>query len=527
VTEQNTSATVEFQAISPSEFFYKNRDIAGFSSPARSLYMSIRELTENSLDACEAGRILPEVYVELSLEKDSDSDVKTYRLSVEDNGIGVEGDKIPWAFATVLYGSKYGYRQSRGTFGLGGTMALLYGQITTNRPAVVTSSTGGKEIHRYQLMIDVLENKPRIMGHDKSVNKDGWHGTIIDYFLEADYTNSRAKIIEYMRNTAMVNPHATITFVDSRGRLYHYPRAVEEAPAPPQESKPHPVGVDVETMTRLLSTSKSKSLQGFLVSAFQRVSSKNAKEVLELASLPHDLNPKKLKHDQVTALVEGIKKYGKFRSPDPTPLSPIGIKFLESGIRLMLNPDFLYTVQRQPKSYSGYPFVIEAAIAYGGEIQPTETINLYRFANKIPLLYDERADAAWKVVSEKIDWNNYRVPKLAPLAVFASICSPKIPYKTVGKEAIADRPEIERELTIAIRECARHLKSYLTRIEKREATAKRLGVYAKYLPKIADFAAKAAGRRKAPDVGLLLKKMGVTEEMIAAQRREEQQEKTV
>ena len=515
---------VRFEQISPSEFFYKNRDIAGFSSPSRSLYMSIRELVENSLDAAEVGRILPEVYVQLTLEKDADeeSDVKIYKLRVEDNGIGVAGDQIPKAFATVLYGSKYGYRQSRGTFGLGGTMALLYGQITTNRPATVISSTGGREIHKYQLMIDVIENKPRVISHEVIENRSRWRGTVIEFYLEADYTGSRAKIIEYFRNTAIVNPHATITFEDSRGRLYHFPRVIEKVPEPPRESKPHPVGVDVETMSRLLASTKANSLIGFLTQAFQKVGEKTARDILELAKIPYDLNPRRLTHEQVTALVEAIKRYGKFRAPDPTPLSPIGKEFLESGIKQMLRPDFLHVVQRPPASYSGYPFVVEAAVAYGGDIPPSESIHLFRFANKIPLLYDERADVAWKVVTERIDWSTYKVPKVAPLAVITSICSPKIPYKTVGKEAIADRPEIERELTTAIRECARHLKLYLSKIEKREAAAKRLSIYAKYLPKIAEFAAKTAERPKPPDVMPLLKRMGVTKEMVAKAKEEEE-----
>ncbi|HIQ29921.1 MAG TPA: DNA topoisomerase VI subunit B [Candidatus Caldiarchaeum subterraneum] len=518
------SPDIKFEQISPSEFFYKNRDIAGFSSPSRSLYMSIRELVENALDAAEVGRILPEVYVQLTLEKDAgeESDVKIYKLRVEDDGIGVAGDYIPKAFATVLYGSKYGYRQSRGTFGLGGTMALLYGQITTNRPATVISSTGGKEIHKYQLMIDVIENKPRIISHEVLDNRNKWRGTIIEFYLEADYTGSRAKIIEYFRNTAIVNPHATITFEDSRGRLYHFPRVIEKVPEPPRESKPHPVGVDVETMSRLLAATKASNLIGFLTSAFQKVGEKTARDILELAKIPYDLNPRRLTHEQVTELVEAIKKYGKFRAPDPTPLSPIGEEFLESGIRQMLKPDFLYVVQRPPASYSGYPFVVEAAVAYGGDIPPSDSIHLFRFANKIPLLYDERADVVWKVVTERIDWTTYKVPKVAPLAVITSICSPKIPYKTVGKEAIADRPEIERELTTAIRECARHLKLYLSRIEKREAAAKRLSIYAKYLPKIAEFAAKAAEKPQPPDVMPLLKKIGVTKEMVDKAREEEQ-----
>ncbi|MEM4189375.1 MAG: DNA topoisomerase VI subunit B [Candidatus Caldarchaeum sp.] len=501
-----------FKAISPSEFFYKNRDIAGFSSPARSLYMSIRELVENSLDAAEMGRILPEVYVELSEE---DGERGIYTLKVVDNGIGVPGDKIPSAFATVLYGSKYGFKQSRGTFGLGGTMALLYGQITTNKPAKVASSTDGRHLYVYELMIDVVENKPRIISSEKRQSPDGWRGTLVEFSLEADYSGSRAKILDYFKHTAVVNPHATLTFVDSRGRLYHYPRSVEKVPEPPRETLPHPVGVDVEMMTRLISETSARSLLSFLTSSFQKIGSKTAREVLELAGLKPDDSPRKLNHEQVTSLVDAFKRYGKFRPPDPTPLSAVGKEFLEAGIMKIFNPDFLYAVQREPSSYSGHPFIVEAAVAYGGNIPLAEKFSLYRFANKIPLLYDERADVAWKVAEEKIDWANYKVPKPAPLAIFTSICSTKIPYKTVGKEAIADRPEIERELTMALRECGRNLKLYLSRIERREAAVKRLTLYAKYLPMISEFSAKAADVKK-PDVKPLLKKLGIGEQELKA-----------
>ncbi|MEM4269162.1 MAG: DNA topoisomerase VI subunit B, partial [Candidatus Caldarchaeum sp.] len=321
---------VSFKAISPSEFFYKNRDIAGFSSPARSLYMSIRELVENSLDAAEVGRILPEIFVELVEE---DGEKGFYRLKVVDNGVGVPGDKIPSAFATVLYGSKYGFKQSRGTFGLGGTMAILYGQITTNKPARVASSTDGKTMHVYELMIDVVENKPRIISSEKKQSPNSWRGTAVEFSLEADYAASRAKVLDYFKHTAVVNPHATLTFVDSRGRLYHYPRSVEKAPEPPTETLPHPVGVDVELITRLISETKAKTLVSFMTSSFQKVGPTTAREVIQAAGLKPDASPKKLSHDEVSRLVNTLKTYGRFRAPDPTPLSPVGKEFLEAGIR--------------------------------------------------------------------------------------------------------------------------------------------------------------------------------------------------
>jgi len=476
--------------------------------------MSIRELVENSLDACEVGRILPNIIVELTSEGNSDEGVDIYRLRIEDNGIGVSAEHIPKAFATVFYGSKYGYKQSRGTFGLGGTMALLYGQITTNKPATVISSKGGREVHKFVLMIDIVKNEPKIFEHKVLKNEKKWHGTIVEFYLEGDYTNSKAKIIQYFNHTAIANPHASIMFIDPRGRLYYYPRATTKVPEPPQESLPHPVGVDVETMSRLLATTRERSVLTFLMKSFQRVGEKSARDVLKLAGIDEGKNPRRLSHDEVTRLVDAIKKYGRFRMPDPSSLSPIGRDLLETGIKNMLNPEFLYIVERPPASYSGYPFIVEVGLAYGGSIPSSDAVQLYRFANKIPLLYDERADVVWKVVNERIDWSTYKVSFPAPLAIITHICSPKVPYKTVGKEAVADRPEIERELVTAIREAARALRMYLSKIEKRAMVKRRLDFYARYLPLIAKYSAELADWRKPPKIDKILRSLGVDKQMV-------------
>ncbi|MCD6312290.1 MAG: DNA topoisomerase VI subunit B, partial [Thaumarchaeota archaeon] len=304
-----------------------------------------------------------------------------------------------------------------------------------------------------------------------------------------------------------------------RGRLYYYPRVAYKVPDPPQESLPHPVGVDVETMSRLLATTKERTMLGFLMKNFQKVGEKTARDVLSLAKIPESKSPKKLTHGEVTRLVEAIKRYGRFRSPDPSSLSPIGRELLETGIRAMLNPEFLYVVERPPSSYSGYPFIVEVGLAYGGSIPQSDTVQLYRFANKIPLLYDERADVAWKVISERIDWSTYKVHFPAPLAVITHICSPKIPYKTVGKEAVADRPEVERELVAAVREAARALRLYLGRVEKREIAKRKLDIYARYLPLIAKYSAELAERKKPPKIDKLLKGLGIDDEMVERARK--------
>lgn len=515
---------VKFEQISPADFFYRNRDIAGFSSPARSLYMSIRELVENSLDACEIGKILPEISIELFSESAvSENQNEIFRLIVRDNGIGVDGEYIPKAFGTILFGSKYGFKQSRGTFGVGGTMALLHGQITTNKPFRVISSRGGPKIWEYEMMIDIVANEPRIIDKKVHDNKKGWRGTIIDFTLEADYSTSKSKIIDYLKMTSLINPHANISFIDPKGRFYFFRRITTQVPEPPREAKPHPLGVDAETVSRIAVDTKTRSVLRMLVEEFQRVGEKTALEILKLAEIEPDKRPSDLTHEQIARLVNVLKSYQGFRAPDTSSLSPVGVSFLEAGVKALLRPEFYHIVQRPPSSYSGIPFIVEVAIAWGGSIPPSEDILLFRFANKIPLLYDERADVSWKVISERVDWGSYKVAKVAPLAVITSICSPKIPYKTVGKEAIADRPEIERELTLAIRECARHLRNYLSKLERREAVKKRLNVYAKYLPKIAKFSAELADREP-PEIKPLLKKIGVTDEMLKEAAKIEAQE---
>jgi DNA topoisomerase-6 subunit B len=102
-----------------------------------------------------------------------------------------------------------------------------------------------------------------------------------------------------------------------------------------------------------------------------------------------------------------------------------------------------------------------------------------------------------------------------PLAILVHICSTKVPYKTVGKEFIADRVEVRREIANGLREVARQIQLFLSRREHVDRDRKRLGVFSKYLPKIAQFSTKLAGKEKEPDIEKLLtsvKKYGAEEE---------------
>jgi len=494
----------KYETISPADFFYRNRDIAGFSNPTRAIYSSIRELVENSLDACETYGIPPDIYIRLSVLEQESEKATNYRLRVEDNGSGVPPEYIPSAFGQVLFGSKYRIRQMRGTFGLGGKMAILYGQITTHEAAEVISSTGNTKLYRFKIMIDIQKNRPIVLSRRVEKNPERWHGTIVEFALEGDYYRAMPKILEYLKESAIVSPYANITFVDPRGRLYKFDRVTKKMPPPPTETLPHPHGVDVETLRRLIRLTDTKNLLSFMTTHFHRVGSTTAKKFLRYAGMNADSKPKRLSPNSVVKLVQAMKSYNEFLPPDASCLSPLGADLLIAGIEKELKPEFVAADQRKASAYSGFPFIVECAIAFGGGVPKTGDILLYRFANRIPLLYDETTDVSWKVIHNMINWRNYKVTPDMPIAIFTHVCSTKIPYKTVGKEFIADRPEIEREILNCIRSIARNLSKYLSRIEKHERDKKRIDLFKRYLPKIARFSTELAGRKKIPDIEPLI-----------------------
>ncbi len=487
----------KFRALSPSEFFYRNREIAGFSNPARALYQTVRELVENALDATDTHHILPDVKVIIKPEgneglKTTATDAEysegyegiLYGVQVEDNGIGLPPQHVPRAFGQLLYSSKYVLRQSRGMFGLGAKMAILYGQITTGKPAeVITSQILSKKIYYFKVSIDIASNTPII--HEFSImdKSNDWHGTTVKIYLIGDWQRSKQKIYDYLKRTAIIAPYANIYFEDPEGNIVMFRRSTEEMPVPPREVKPHPYGVDVELLKRMLSDTKSKTLLEFLVKEFQNVGESTALKILEGAKLKPDTRPSELTLNDVTELMRSIRMT-KIKAPSGKHLSFLGEKLIVLGLKETLKPEYAAAVTRKANVYEGHAFIIEAGIAYGGKIPPADKPLLLRYANKIPLLYDESADVMRKVV-DTIEWGRYDVTSPAPLAVLIHICSTKVPYKGVGKEAVADVPEVEKEIELAVREVARKLKSYLVRKAKEHEEAEKAVTVAKYIPDVA------------------------------------------
>ncbi len=604
-----------YNQISPSEFFYRNRDLAGFSNPTRSLYTAVREFVENALDACDQKGILPDVHLIIKAVDPEQPDPKPYILTVKDNGPGIVSKHVPLAFGTVLYGSKFGLKQARGMFGLGATMAILYGQITTNKPVGVKSSTDGKTQDEYELLLDIQKNKPVILKH--KVNEVSKQGLSVSICLEGDYSKAGSKIRDYVYQTSLITPYATMTFDDPKGQKFRYTRIVKTMPPAPTIIKPHPHGVDVETIRRMtvenrfqiprvddqmiekvrkelglskknlnfngimekakkrwsslsrqvrvvislmaflqmdfdklskiriddidvanqkltywdFGLSKSQTVdmdpssdyyrqitntvQGemlvtFLTKGFQRVGRTTAEKFAKFAGFKPEKRLGTMTNQELVKLSDSLQKFEEFLSPDPSCLAPLGEEPLEKGIQKFFNPDFSAVIQRGASAYSGFPFVIEMGIAYGGDISSSGT-KVYRFANRIPLLYDEGSDVVLKVVNET-DWNRYKVKNdSAPMVIISHICSTRIPYKTVGKENVADRPEIERELRLALQFLSRKLSAYMSKKGQAEMAQKRANLYSKYVPLIAQFCTELAGKKKEPNYKKMLQEEKIIE----------------
>ncbi|MEM0043614.1 MAG: DNA topoisomerase VI subunit B [Sulfolobales archaeon] len=476
----------KYRAISPSEFFYRNKEIAGFSNPAKALYQAVRELVENSLDATDTHGILPNIKVILDPEESLGEDV--FILTVEDNGIGIPPSHIPQAFGRVLYSSKYVLKQTRGMFGLGAKMVVLYSQITLGKPVEVISSVRGSDsIYYYKLMIDIKNNEPIILEEALYPNESMWHGTIVKVYIKGDWIRSKNKIIEYIRRTAIVTPYAQIVFKDPEGGIHFFRRLTDKMPKPPREVKPHPRGVDVEMLRDLVQRSRARRLKDFLMEELDNVGEKTAEGIIKLAGLRANQSVKKMNLEDLKKLADALNRYENIRRPSSEHLSPIGEELIKIGLENMYKPEFVDAITRKPIAFEGHSMIVEIGIAFGGDIPEApfpEEILLLRYANKIPLLYDEASDVSFKVVSQ-IDWKNYEIEFPARLAVLTHICSTKIPYKGVGKESVADVPEIEKEIENGVKELARRLRTYINRRKKLEEELKKAYTFLKYIPEVA------------------------------------------
>jgi DNA topoisomerase-6 subunit B len=484
----------DMKEVSVAEFFEKNRHLLGYENPAKALLTVVKEAVDNSLDACGEAGILPEIKVVVK-----PANTEKFKVIVEDNGPGVIESKVPYAFGKFLYGSKFHrLRQSRGVQGLGIHGAVLYSQLTTGKPTKIITSVG-KDIHIFELMIDVTKNEPIIVSHKTEKNPNKWHGVKIEMEVEGKYIERAQSIPEYLKQTAIANPYAKIIFDGPNGKI-EFERSIKEMPKQPKEINPHPYGVEIGLLRRMLSTTKTKTLLQFLTSEFSRVGRGSAEQICRLAKLELSKKPQQLSHEESEMLHKAMQLV-KLKAPPTDCLSPLGEKLIVEGLKKETGAEYVVAVTRTPSVYRGNPFQIETGIAYGGNLPQDQPAQLLRFANKVPLLYHQ-SDCALTEATVETDFRRYGLSQsqgqlpVGPLVILIHFASVWVPFTSEGKQAIAKYPEIMKEVKLALQDAGRKLASYVRQLKKAREKILRRQLYERYLPLVAESLAKLTDKEE-------------------------------
>ncbi|CAO2832917.1 unnamed protein product [Amaranthus hypochondriacus] len=541
---------------SPAEFFAENKNIAGFDNPGKSLYTTVRELVENALDSAESISELPvveitieeigrskfnsmiglvdrkrvdeELYDDYETEKAREKrlakeareqemlaksvalgkkvkesaakvgkgrgEATFFRVICKDNGKGMPHDDIPNMFGRVLSGTKYGLKQTRGKFGLGAKMALIWSKMSTGLPIEISSAMKGQNYQTFcRLDIDIHRNIPHIHLHEKRENKGRWHGAEIQVVIEGNWTTYRSKILHYMRQMAVITPYAQFLFrfvseASDKNVTVQFARRTDVMPPVPMETKYHPSAVDLLLIKRLIGETSKQNLLQFLQHEFVNIGKPHAERLI--GEMGPEFSPKmavKSLTSQQIVRIHQLFRQAKFGDPSGDCLSPAGEYNLRLGIIKELHPDMVATYSGSAQVFEGHPFLVEAGVSIGGK-DVKQGLNIFRFANRIPLLFEQGADVVTRTALKRISWNNYKINQTQDkIGVFVSIVSTKIPFKGTGKEYIGDDiSEIAAAVKSAIQQCCIQLKSKIVkRIQAREQQERKRNM-SKYIPDAAN-----------------------------------------
>ena len=517
--------------ISVSEFFTKNRHLLGFDNPRKALLTCVKEAVDNALDAAEEAGILPEVTVTLEVAPSNGappppaSQATRFRVTVIDNGPGIVRQQIPPIFAKLLYGSKFHrLRMSRGQQGIGISAAGMYAQITTGKPVQITSRTGARAAtHYFEVQIDTKKNEPRIF-ESKKIDWAHERGTQVTLEIEGRYQKGRASVDEFLEQVAIANPHVKLVYHAPDGETREYPRTIQELPPQPREIKPHPYGIEFGVLLRMLHDTRSHSLSGFLAGDFSRVSPAVAKEICKTGKLSPDARPRNVHGAAAEALYKAIQAT-RIMAPPSSSIVPIGERAILHGLYKQIKGEFYTAVTRPPAVYRGNPFIIEAGLAFGkgpdqAEATPdapvtplaegeqadedNELARVIRYANRVPLLYQQSACATFKSVLETA-WRNYGVAQsrgalpAGPMVVFVHMASVWVPFTSESKEAIADYDEIRKEIKLALQECGRRLGMFLRRRERAKSEYRRRNIFELYIEEVVEACGRLKGGKLAKE----------------------------
>ena len=498
--------------IAVSEFFEKNKHFLGFDSLQRSIITAVKESVDNSLDACEEARILPTIRVELNRQKGDKIEFIT-----QDNGPGIPRDVIEDVFGKFLLGSRFhAIRQTRGQQGIGITGVVMYSQLTTGAKTHVVSKIKSEASAVFvELGLDTRKNKALKTGEkrdlwiDEETGEEIEQGLRIKTVMKGKYQKGKQSVHQYLRMTSIVNPHASISLVvhDKEGNIIdqgNWPRTTERLPRIVSEIRPHPHGIHLGTLQRMLRESEERKMTSFLRHNFSGVSMRAAREILIEAKIDEGRGPRRIKADDAQEILNAFQRI-KLLPPPMDCLSPIDDLLIKKGLSKAIDSRFASTVTRNPSVTQGNPFQIEVGLVFGGDLSSEGPIEILRFANRVPLMYQQGGCLLTKAL-ESIDWKRYGLehpggrglPK-GPAALLIHLASTNVQFTSEAKEAVAENEEVHEEIRKALLEVGRGLKNHLKKSSQRKRAQEKFELVNIILPEISKKSSQILSRGE-PDL---------------------------
>lgn len=469
---------------STAEYFSKNLQQVGFSSPLKAVLTTLKEAVDNSLDACEQEGILPEIEVQIKkVGSGSSKNTDLVKIIVEDNGPGIDPDDLAKVFGEYLASSKFGKGQcSRGQQGIGISAATTWAQLTNAKGAFVMTKTASmRKAVRGQVDVDIKSNTGILKNKETVEWNNKKSGTRVEFTIDGRIQlNGDGGLITYLEGTVLVNPHATINYKLMDQDWVRIERVTKEVPRVPEASLPHPHTFKLGEFITHATLFGKITLDKFLKTGFSRISDQTLKDFIAKGM------PKALLNKPLTSLnEEDYKKVFKavqeteLMSPSTKSVLTVGEEALSKSINRLGEIDFFSVVTRKPTICDFKPVSVEVALARfkSRNQEADEPVQLLRFANRVPLQFDKSGCAiTWAI--ESVNWKSYGLqqPKGSlPLGqyVFAvSIVSPFIKFKNASKETIDSSEELVEEIRRALMQAGQKLSRHIKK-EFKEADLER------------------------------------------------------
>lgn len=468
---------------STAEYFAKNLQQVGFSSPLKAVLTTLKEAVDNSLDACEAAGILPDLLVEISkVGTGSTKNTDLIRIVVEDNGPGIEAEDLAKVYGEYLASSKFGRGTcSRGQQGIGISAATTWAQMTNARGVNVVSKT--KKMRKAisaQVDVDIKSNTG-VLKNRETFDWDREHGTRCEFILDGRIQlNGDGGLVTYIEGTILVNPHMTITYKLMENDFVTINRVSQEVPQVPEASLPHPHTFKLGEFITHATLFGKVTLSKFLKTGFSRISDQSIQEFTK-KGLPKSLLEKpltSLSEEDFKKVFQAVQNTD-LMAPSTRSVLTVGEEALSKSITRLGEIDFFAVVTRKPTICDFKPVVVEVALArFKDRNQESDSpVTLLRFANRVPLQFDKSGCAiTWAI--ESVNWKAYGLgqPKdslpLGPYIFAVSIVSPFIKFKNASKETIDASEELVAEIRLALIQAGQKLSRHIKK-EVKEADLER------------------------------------------------------